>query len=110
MRSIIPRLGVLGLLVAASVMAQPPPSPPVFQPSREAQAAATAALKTLGDLVNGNNFQAMGFESEGEAKTVTLGQPLTDQFIRLDQLRAFQGGDVASLLVPGKTVLRTITT
>jgi hypothetical protein len=80
---------VLILLVALGTTCsqqgkQPPP------PSRQPQEAAIRALETFKGLVTAQNYKAMGFESEDEVRTATLGEPLPVYHIRLDQLREYQ--------------------
>ncbi|MBI5352660.1 MAG: hypothetical protein HZB50_08505 [Chloroflexi bacterium] len=58
-------------------------------PSKDPQAAAEQALTVFQQLVNADNFKAMGFESVEEIKSAQLGQPLTVFRVPLDKLQSF---------------------
>lgn len=67
---------------------------------------ARAALPTFGELVTSENFEAMGFKSLEEAKSVALDDaepPLQVFTVRLDRLKEYQPGtDAAGLLTGGE--------
>ena len=51
--------------------------------------AAREALQTFGLLVNERNFEELGFSSRQEAGSASLGQPIEEFMIRLDNLRQY---------------------
>jgi hypothetical protein len=67
-------------------------------PSREADAAASEALRTFARLVDQNNFRQMGFSTPDEAERATLGGAVPERMVRLDRLREYSGGAVGELL------------
>lgn len=78
---------------------QPPPS------STQA-VAAQEGLATLKQVVNANNYAALGFGSPDEVRQATLGEPLRIYRVQLDALRKFTGQtDPQSLLVDAKRTL-----
>jgi hypothetical protein len=89
---------VVFLLILIVVMAQPTttsPTPPNQKPSPTDQAgdpkaAAEQGLQALRALVDEQNYRDLGFESQNEAASATLGEPLRVVLVRLDQLREFQ--------------------
>lgn len=86
--------------IAATAFAQPPRDQPQRAPLvREALQAAAQSLNTFQAIVTDQNFRQMGFESPGEVKTATLGQPLPVLMVQLDDLRAYRpGSDPGALL------------
>lgn len=68
--------------------------------------AAQEGLATLKQVVNANNFAALGFKSVEEVRTATLGQPLQIYRVQLDALRNFTvGTNPETLLVDAKRSL-----
>ena len=73
---------------------------------KASQQSAQAALETLRKLVNASNARAMGFESERDVASATLGDPLVIFYVRLDHLREYQPkSDPLPLLSGGDRVL-----
>ena len=65
----------------------------------DAQSAANASLALFRQLVNNQNFRDLGFESQDEVASATLGQPVPVVFVRLDQLREYrEGTDLNNIL------------
>jgi hypothetical protein len=62
-------------------------------PSRSQATAAQEGLATLRQVVNANNYAALGFASPGDVRHATLGEPLQIYQVRLDALREFTGKD-----------------
>jgi hypothetical protein len=58
-------------------------------PSTTQAVAAREGLATLKQVVNANNYAALGFRSLEEVSQATLGEPLQIYQVRLDTLRAF---------------------
>ena len=56
----------------------------------EAHGAAQKALRTFGLLVNQQNFEDLGFSSSREASEATLGDPIEEFMIRLDNLQKYE--------------------
>lgn len=69
------------------------PAPP------EAVKAAEQALGTLALLVTKENRQQMGFDSVEEVRAATLGVPLPEFMVRLDELQKFHEGEDPSRLL-----------
>lgn len=66
---------------------------------KQTAAPARATLVDYQQMITKDNYSRMGFETEAEAKTATLGEPLLDYFVELDGLRTYQSGtDPATLL------------
>lgn len=87
---------VFALAFLAACAKQQSARPPVSASSGEA---ASNGLVTLRKLVNANNYRSMGFESQEEVNSASLGERLPVFLIRLDQLREFQSdGDPEKLL------------
>ena len=92
---------VLLLTLAAVAGAQPPER--LDPDARErADAAATKALRTYGLLVNQSNFEDLGFTSPGEVGEATLGDPLEEFMIRLDNLRAYEPDQRGLVITPNR--------
>ena len=97
MRYITGVFGVL-LLILIVVMAQPSNKPtPTNQNNQtptdragDPRAAATEGLQSFRSLVDEQNFRDLGFESQDEVTSATLGEPVSVYLVRLDQLREFQ--------------------
>lgn len=83
------RLSILLAALAASAGAQPPARLDDGA-LEEAGAAAEQALRTFARLVDQRNFEELGFTSPGEVSEATLGDPIEEFFIRLDNLRAYE--------------------
>lgn len=82
---------LLGGLAAAQTATRPE------EPS--AEATARKALQTLSALVTRENYKSMGFDSLQDAKSATLGIPLQQYMIRLDELKQYgPGTDLVQLL------------
>jgi hypothetical protein len=87
---------ILALVFLAACAQKEPARPPQSASSGEA---ASSGLATLRKLVNANNYRSMGFESQDEVNSGSLGDPLHVFLVRLDLLRQFQpGGDPEKLL------------
>jgi hypothetical protein len=87
---------ILTFAFLAACAKQEPARPPQSASSGEA---ASNGLATLRKLVNANNYRSMGFESQDEVNSASLGERLPVFLVRLDQLREFQsGGDPEKLL------------
>ncbi len=87
---------ILAFFFLAACGRQKPAQPPQSASSGEA---ASSGLATLRKLVNANNYRSMGFESQDEVNSASLGNPLHIFLVRLDQLRQFQpDGDPEKLL------------
>jgi hypothetical protein len=102
------RLTIISVAMVTSLMAQTQES--VITKLRtsvtESQAAAASGLAEFKRLVNSKNFQSYGFQSEKEAASASLGQPVVAFLVRLDQLREYQpSGDATRLLTGGDKVL-----
>jgi hypothetical protein len=70
------------------------------RPNHSQATAARHGLATLRQIVNAGNYASLGFESEGEVRQATLGEPLQVYRVQLDALRAFTGNtDPETLLV-----------
>lgn len=68
-------------------------------PNGSQASAAQDGLATLRQIVNANNYAALGFGSPDEVRQATLGEPLMIYQVRLDALRRFNGqGDPQTLL------------
>ena len=68
-------------------------------PFSETQPVAQKALKTFSRLVTKENYKRMGFEDPEEVRTATLGAPLQDFIVRLDELKKYApGGRLDELL------------
>ncbi len=80
---------ILALAFLAACSKQPPARPPQSASSAEA---ASNGLATLRKLVNASNYRSMGFESQDELSSASLGDPLRVFMVRLDQLREFSSG------------------
>ncbi len=73
---------------------------------RAATAAAQEVLQTYARLVNQQNFRDLGFESTEEIRAATLGTPLQQFMIRLDELREYQATRPALPLLHGTDRVR----
>jgi hypothetical protein len=60
-------------------------------PITEIQPVAQMALKTFMQLITESNYKQMGFENLNEVQTATLGIPLQDFIVPLDNLMKFTG-------------------
>ncbi len=70
------------------------------RPNHSQDTAAQHGLATLRQVVNAGNYASLGFESEGEVRQATLGEPLQVYRVQLDALRAFtENTDPETLLV-----------
>jgi hypothetical protein len=70
------------------------------RPNHSQETAAQHGLATLRQIVNAGNYASLGFESEGEVRQATLGEPLQVYRVQLDALRAFtEKTDPETLLV-----------
>jgi hypothetical protein len=68
--------------------------------------AAERSLDTLAKLANARNYQALGFQSESEARSVSLGMPLPMTMVGLNPLKAYRrGDDPLPLFIEQKSVL-----
>lgn len=70
------------------------------------QEAARDALETFTLLVTKENHKAMGFDSDADVKSASLGEPIQVRMVRLDQLKTFQpGSDPNPLLQETRQVI-----
>lgn len=82
------------------------PQPPASNPKD----AATSAIQTFQQAVTAQNYRSLGFESADEVKSASLGQPLSQFDIGLDQLKSYkEGADVNSLLSPSPDTIFPVT-
>jgi hypothetical protein len=74
---------------------------PAMQADESRAAAKTAqdAIPTFAQLVTRDNYRAMGFNSTEEVRSATLGDPLEEFLIQLDELRKYQRGQDPGLLL-----------
>ena len=70
-----------------------------FAPVRIPPAAAEKALKTFAALLNKDNFRSLGFRELGEGQRATLGTPVEEFMIRLDELAKYTAGQEPSQLL-----------
>jgi hypothetical protein len=71
----------------------------------DAQTAAENSLETFRKLVNNQNYKELGFESLDEVASASLGEPIHNFLVRLDQLREYQpDSDPNELLTDAKQV------
>ena len=103
---------VVAYLFTANIThAQPPAgrTPPGFSIAQmqQIQAAADAAIEAFKrDIVTPQNARRMGFASVQEAQLAKLGDPSSEFFVRIDELRAYQsGGNANDLLKPGAELM-----
>ena len=75
--------------LAVSALAQPPQRLD-RRSIEQAREAAERALRTFALLVNEQNFEELGFASPGEVTEATLGDPIEEFFIRLDNLQKYE--------------------
>ncbi len=90
MRIALCLLGLLLPLVAADAQA-----PSVRVPKETLEGATRAAREALGTftrLVTARNARDMGFETPEEVRSATVGTPLPEFLIRLDELQRFEAG------------------
>ncbi len=64
--------------------------PPI---SADEAGAAAQTLDHFKKTVNGDNYKALGFSSEAEAQSATLGAVLEVQMVGLEALKAYKAGD-----------------
>lgn len=73
----------------------------VLKDLKRIEPVAKESLATLSGLITKENFKQMGFESPEEVRTATIGAPLQEFIVRLDNLQKYQsGGNVIELLTP----------
>lgn len=83
------------LILAMACQREQPAKPPASDPAQ----AAADALSVLQQLVNGQNYRDLGFESADDVKQAVLTPPLEVQNVGLDQLTRFEkGADVNGML------------
>ncbi len=85
-------IGLLFSLAAATAAAQTPPARASAKTLEGARQAAREALSTFAQLVTPRNAQEMGFEKPEEARSATVGTPLPEFQIRLDELQRYATG------------------
>jgi len=91
------------MLVAAGCAKSSAVSQPI-QP--QAADAAQAGLQTLKQLINDQNYRAMGFENLAEVTTAVVGPAWPVSTIHLDRLKVYSAGtDPSSLLAPSTETL-----
>lgn len=96
------------LLLTAGCRSEQPqkPQPPASNPTE----AATSAIRTFQQAVTAQNYRALGFESVDEVKTASLGPPLSQFDIGLDQLKSYkEGADANSLLSASSETIFPVT-
>lgn len=80
-------------------------------PLEKTQRVAAESLATLGQLVTRDNFRIMGFDSPGEVSEVSLGEPLQEYMVRLDELQKYAPDtDPEKLLKPMGQVVYPVMT
>jgi len=98
-------MDVITLVMMAALAAQPFDK----QHATVLKETQNTAQITLGDyqrLVTQENYQRLGFETASEIKSATLGAPILDYMIRLDELKAYEvGTDPHRLLRPTNQVI-----
>ncbi len=67
--------------------------------AKAAVAAAQAGLAAFAELVTSANYRQMGFERPEDVRKATLGVPVGDFFVRLDELQRYQPGANPSALL-----------
>ncbi len=88
-------------LTAGLAMAQQRP----YESESSAGETAREALKTLTVLVTRENYRALGFDNLQEVRSATLGTPIRQFMIRLDELQKYDSGtDPARLLHSTETL------
>jgi hypothetical protein len=92
---------VIGLSACAAARAQAPYGD---EATRGATTAAQQGLQTYVRLVTPDNYQAMGFTNPDDVRSAVLGPPLRVFTVRLDELKAYGGGDPGALLEPTERV------
>jgi len=86
----------LSTLGSAGAVGQVRAAQPVGQPD---SVAGRAGIAVFTRLITKDNYRDMGFTSESEIRSATLGAQLPEYLIRLDELRGFQAGqDPGALL------------
>lgn len=100
-------LGVLGLIVWLFLNFAPEPIEQEQPRSETPEEAAEQALKIFPQLVNQENFAALGFRSPEEVQGAELGEPLPLYFVPLDKLQTYEGGQglERELVVDAQTVV-----
>ena len=83
MRTVI----LLGMLLAFPAVAEAQVAP--MTSAQRPDTAARAALQTFARLVSQRNFRAFGFETAEDVRVATLGQPLREYMVWLEELRSY---------------------
>ena len=92
MRIAVCSIALLFSIAAADVAAQPSPVRPPAETLAGAQRAAREALNTFAQLVTPENARDMGFEKPDEVRSATVGAPLPEFQVRLDELQGYAAG------------------
>jgi hypothetical protein len=85
-------IGLLWSLTVTDAAAQTPPARASAETLEGAQRAAREALSTFAQLVTPRNAQDMGFEKPDQVRSATVGVPLPEFQIRLDDLQGYATG------------------
>jgi hypothetical protein len=85
-------IGLLLSLAAADAAAQAPLARASAETLEGARRAARDALGTFAQLVTPRNARDMGFEKPEEVRSATVGAPLPEYQIRLDELQGYAAG------------------
>jgi len=85
-------VGLLFLLGPARAASQSPLTRTSPETLEGAQRAARQALSAFAQLVTPRNAVEMGFEKPEEVRSATIGSPLPEFLIRLDELRSYAPG------------------
>lgn len=97
-------------LLASPVLAAAPSTDELRNLQSQTQTAAMSALQTLRQLVDTENARELGFETPVQLQEASIGQPMLDFLIRLDELRSYhRGQDPAKLLHRTEQVVYPIT-
>lgn len=92
MRTAACTLGLLLSLGAADAAAQTPPARASSEALEGARRSAREALSTFAQLVTPRNALEMGFEKPDDVRSATVGAPLPEFQIRLDDLKGYAAG------------------
>lgn len=99
MRIIISLIIVLSLIVSQAGAQEPQAR------IKETQPVAQKAMETFGQLVSKENYRQMGFESPDEVQSATLGKPIKDFMVRLDELKKYEPGSKADVLLTETNII-----
>jgi len=93
-------------LVMAAVLAVLPFGEQHAAVLKETQVAAQNTLSDYQQMVTKENFKRLGFETADEIKQATLGEPMLDYMVQLDDLKNYEAGtDPVKVLKPTNHVI-----